>query len=149
MAKTGKMEKYPGIEVELDSTVSPNLLGMKLVSNGAQVGYLGIKFSSDSVALTNPSGLASSLAGNKNSLVVETLSSRYSAKKTHLGISSKGSEGVVFSFNDSSVNSIGTLDETYLAKSGQRGLEDYPTKAGIGWEDSNRMLLEVAAGTTV
>lgn len=55
---------------------------------------------------------------------------------------------MTFSFNETSTNTIGTLDETYLAKSGQRGLEEYPTKTGIGWEGTNRMLLEVAAGTT-
>jgi hypothetical protein len=45
----GRMERYPGIEFALDDTIASNLLGIKLLSNGAQVGYVGIKFATDSL----------------------------------------------------------------------------------------------------
>lgn len=143
------MEKYPGIELELDDKGNSNLLGIRIVSNGAQIGYLGIKFASDSVQTTSSSGLDTSLQLYKNSLVFERLSNRYVSHKTHLGVSSKGSEGIMFAFKDSTAGEIGTLDAAYVAKSGADGLEDYPKKTGIGWEGTNRMLLEAAAGTSI
>lgn len=143
------MEKYPGVEFELDDKTTSNLLGIKLVSNGAQVGYVGIKFASDSIENVSSSGLDTALRDHKNRIVLETLSNRYVSHKTHLGVSSKGSEGVMFAFKDASTGEIGNLDPAYMAKSGPSGLENYPKKAGVGWEDTNRILLEAAAGTTV
>lgn len=145
----GKMEKYPGVELELDDAVTSNLLGIKLVSNGADIGYIGIKFSGGSIETVASSGLESALSTHKNRIVFETLSNRYIPRKTHLGISSRGSEGVMFAFQDANSNGIGDLDTTYMMKSGPIGLEDYPKKTGIGWEDTNRMVLEIAAGATV
>lgn len=52
MNAQGKIEKYPGVELVLDETVSSNLLGFRIESNGALLGYLGIKFSSDAVYVT-------------------------------------------------------------------------------------------------
>lgn len=145
----GKIEKYPSIELELDDTVTSNLLGIHVLSNGAQIGYLGIKFSSDSVGIVASQDIKNTLSTSKNRMIFESLSNRYLAHKTHLGISSKGSEGVMFAFQDLSTGEMGNLDPTYMIKSGLVGLEDYPKKTGIGWEDTNRMLLEVAAGTTI
>lgn len=149
MEKSGKMTKYPGIGFELDSETSSNLLGIRLVSNGAQVGYLGIKFSSDSIAVASSTLIDSVLGNQKNRLVFETLSNRYVSRRTHLGVSSKGSEGITFAFQDTAMSEIGDLDTAYLSKTGPMGLEQYPKQTGIGWEDTNRTLLEVAAGTTV
>lgn len=149
MSPSGKMEKYPGIDLELDEKTNSNLLGVKIVSNGAQIGYLGIKFASDFITTVPSSGLDTALQMNKNALVLETLSSRYIPHKTHLGVSSLGSEGIMFAFKDVTTNEIGILDAAYMAKSGPTGLEAYPKQTGIGWEGTNRMLLEVAAGTTI
>lgn len=149
MSPSGKIQKYPGIELELDDKTPSNLLGMNVLSNGAQIGYLGIKFASNSIATVASSGLDMALQVNKNALVFETLSNRYIPHKTHLGISSIGSEGVMFAFKDVTTNEIGTLDTAYMAKSGSTGLESYPKQTGIGWEGTNRMLLEVAGGTTI
>lgn len=55
MEPSGKMEKYPGIELQLDEKATANMLGISITSNGAQVGYLGIKFSSDSVETVSSS----------------------------------------------------------------------------------------------
>lgn len=49
----GRMERYPGIEFALDDTITSNLLGIKLLSNGAQIGYIGIKFSTDSLGVVS------------------------------------------------------------------------------------------------
>ena len=130
----GKLEQYPGIELELDGAVSSNLLGIKILSNGARIGYLGMKFSGNSVEITSSSGLESALSAHKNTLVFETLSNRYVSRKTHLGVSSKGSEGVMFAFANPATNEIGELNPTYLSKAGHGGLEEYPKKTGIGWE---------------
>ncbi len=143
------MEKYPGINLELDDKGISNLLGIRIVSNGAQIGYLGIRFSSDTVETVTSSGLDSALRLHKNALVFETLSNRYISHKTHLGVSSRGSEGIMFAFKDSATGEIGALDTAYITKSGLNGLEDYPKKTGIGWEGTNRMLLEVSAGTSI
>lgn len=143
------MEKYPGVEFELDDKTVSNLLGIRLVSNGAQVGYVGIKFASDSIESVSSSELDAALRNNKNRIILETLSNRYISHKTHLGISSNGSEGIMFAFRDASIGEIGNLDPAYTTKSGLSGLEDYPKKAGIGWEDTNRTLLEAAAGITI
>lgn len=145
----GKIVKYPGVEFELDDQVASNLLGIKIVSNGASIGYLGIKFSSDSIKTTSSVSLDAALSSHKNGLVIETLSNRYALHKTHLGVSSRGSEGIMFAFGDVSTGEFGELDAAYLAKSGPEGLEQYPKKTGIGWEDSNRTLLEISAGGTV
>lgn len=113
----GKMEKYPGIEMELDDKVTSNLLGINLLSNGAQVGYLGIKFASDTIVAVPSSQLSGALSSRKNAIVMESLSNRYSPHKTYLGVSSRGSQGVMFAFNDISTNDIGQLDPAYTAKS--------------------------------
>ncbi len=147
--KSGKMEKYPGIEMAVDDKVSSNLLGINLLSNGAQVGYLGIKFASNNIETVPSSQLSGALSSHKNAIVMEVLSNRYSPHKTYLGVSSRGSQGVMFAFSDISTNEIGDLDPAYVAKSGPDGLENYPKKTGIGWEGTNRSLLEMAAGTTV
>ncbi len=146
---SGKIDKYPGVELELDDTVTSNLLGIRVVSNGANIGYLGIKFSSDSIETTSSASLGQALATYKNKLVFEVISNRYTSRKTHLGVSSRGSEGVTFAFSDSASNEIGTLNPVYITNAGISGLENYPKETGIGWEQSNRTLLEVAAGTTV
>lgn len=144
----GKIEKSPGMNLELDENIGSNLLGLKIVSNGALMGYLGIKFASDDVHVTSSSGLESALSSYKNSLVLESLSNRYSAHFTHLGNSSEGPEGVVYAFDTSSLNEMGELDPAYKERSDIDGLESYPTKTGIGWEGTNRSLLEVASETT-
>lgn len=135
--------------MELDDKTVSNLLGIRIVSNGAPMGYLGIKFSGDSIETVSSSGLPAALLSHKNGIVFESLSSRYSSRKTHLGVSSRGSEGVMFAMNDGASSEIGNLDRAYISASGPVGLEEYPKKTGIGWEDTNRMLLEVAAGTTI
>ena len=145
----GKMEKYGNTEFVIDDSVTSNLLGIKLVSLGVQIGYIGIKFSSDSVETTSSDGLQTALSSFKNQMVFETISQRYVSHKTHLGISSRGSEGIMFAYNDIATGEFGKADNAYLTKSVPNGLEQYPTKTGIGWEDTNRMFLEVAAGTTI
>jgi len=86
--RSGKMQKYPGIVLELDHKTSSNLLGMKILSNGASVGYLGIKFASDSITAVSSASLDTALTSRKNQMVFESISSRYAAHKTYLGISS-------------------------------------------------------------
>lgn len=140
----GKMEKYPGIELELDETASHNLLGLRIVSNGVQVGYVGIKFFSNSIEIVPTETIQSTLSTRTNRIVFEKLSNRYVSHKTRIGMSSVGAEGVLFAFRDIGGGEIGTLDTSYTAKAGPVGLEHYPKKAGIGWEDTNRMLLEVS-----
>lgn len=51
--------------------------------------------------------------------------------------------------NSPASNEIGELDSVYAERAGIAGLESYPDRAGIGWEDTNRSLLEVAAGNTI
>lgn len=145
----GKMEKYPGIDLAIDTQGTSNLLGIDILSNGVQMGYLGIKFSKNSVGITSSSNILSTLAANKNGLVFEALSSRYVSHKTHLGVSSEGSEGIVFAFRDAVAGEIGRVDPAYAMKSSFGGLEEYSNQTGIGWDGTNRMLLEVAAGTTI
>jgi hypothetical protein len=135
--------------LKLDDTITSNLLGIKILSNTAQVGYLGIKFSSNSIDTVSSSELDSVLSSHKNGLLLETLSNRYVSRKTHLGVSSNGSKGITFAFRNTVNNEIGALDPAFMSKSGPSGLEDYPKKTGIGWEDTNRSLLEIAAGSTV
>ena len=144
----GRIEKYPGIELEVDSKTTSNLLGIRATSNGIQIGYIGIKFSSDSIRTAVSSQIETALATAGNGIVIETLSNRYVHRKTHLGVSSEGAEGIMFAFKDITVGEIGMLDTSYVARSGPIGLENYPKKTGIGWEDTNRTILEVAAGTT-
>lgn len=93
-----------------------------------------MKFSSNGVESVPSSGLQSALSTYRNSLVFETLSNRYISRKTHLGVSSKGSEGIVFAFANTSTNEIGDLNSAYISKSAPGGLEEYPKKTGIGWE---------------
>lgn len=88
----GKIEKYPGVELELDATNTANLLGIRVLSNRALVGYIGMKFLSSAIETVPTSTLANSLTDHKNSLVIETLSARYGYQKTYLGISSRGSQ---------------------------------------------------------
>lgn len=49
ISAAGKIEKYPGVDLVLDEQVTANLLGVKIVSNGAVLGYLGIKFAADTI----------------------------------------------------------------------------------------------------
>lgn len=125
----GRIEKYPGVELELDDKTASNLLGIKIVSNGAQIGYLGMKFSGNSIESVSSSELDTALRDRKNSIVMEKLSNRYVSRKTYLGISSRGSEGIMFAFQDPSAGEFGALDPAYMAKSGPAGLEEYPKKA--------------------
>ncbi len=55
----------------------------------------------------------------------------------------------MYAFQSGMKGEIGEIDTAYLPKSGPDGLEQYAKKTGIGWEDTNRMLLEVAAGATI
>ncbi len=150
MNKNGKIEKYPGVELEMDTTNTTNLLGIRVLSNRAPIGYIGIKFLNSTISVVPTQALASTLSDHKNSLVIETLSPRYSHQKTYLGISSRGSQGVMFGLRDmTSTNELGEPDDTYSGRQGVVGFEQYPQKAGIGWEEDNRTLLDLAGGVTV
>lgn len=88
----GKIEKYPGVELELDATNTVNLLGIRVLSNRSLIGYIGIKFMGNTIQVVPSSAITSTLSNHRNSLVIETFSARYSHQKTHLGISSRGSQ---------------------------------------------------------
>lgn len=117
MNRNGKIEKYPGVELELDATNTANLLGIRVLSNRVPIGYIGIKFLNSTIQVVPSSNLTSTLSGHRNSLVIETLSARYSHQKTYLGISSRGSQGVMFGIRDmTSTDELGEPDDTYSGR---------------------------------
>jgi hypothetical protein len=44
MNGSGKIEKYPGVKLEIDKENTANFLGIQVISNNTLVGYIGIKF---------------------------------------------------------------------------------------------------------
>lgn|GEM_PF-6540976 len=115
--KNGKIEKYPGVELELDTKNTTNLLGIRVLSNRAPVGYIGIKFLTSTIEAVSTMDLSNSLANHKGSLVIETLSPRYSHQKTYLGISSRGSQGIMFGLRDmANTDELGEPDDTYSGR---------------------------------
>lgn len=149
ISKNGKIEASSGIEFSLDSEMVSNLLGIKILSNGVNIGYIGIKFVNNSIEVASSATLSVSLQNHPNTIVFETLSNRYGNNKTYLGNSSRGALGIMFSFKDEGNEDIGKPDTAYVGRSAISGFEEYFSKTGVGWEDTNRTFLEVAAGTTI
>lgn len=146
--KSGKIEKYPGVELKMDGGNVGNLLGIGITSNRADVGYIGIKFASDRIDAYPTSAFPGALSLHPDAILMESVSNRYSYEKTFLGNSSRGSEGIVFLAKDATTN-IGDPDKAYVGRTDITGLEAYSKKTGIGWEGDNRMFLELAGGSTV
>lgn len=148
----GRIRKYPAITLVPDASLTANMFGLKVMSNSATVGYVAMKFVkttqySNGKIESLPSSAFPAAFANKNQILIEQISSRYSCEKSYLGNSSHGDMGIVCLRSD--IGTTPTIDSTYGGRSDVTGYEAYDKQTGIGWKDDNRALLELAGGSTV
>jgi hypothetical protein len=147
---SGFIEKSPGITLDLDGANAGNYLGVRIMANDSLLGYLGYRFleSDDGVIRSVRSkDLHDALSANKSQLVFELLSSRYETSYAYVGQSSARTKGITLSLIDEST--ANRYDPLLAGPQHINGFEQYSREAGIGFGESNKTLLEMAAGNTL
>lgn len=144
---SGRINKDPWISIKMDENSSWNMLGMKLIMNKAEIGYLWMKFKTNSIDVFDSSSFPNILYNHKNQIVIEKISNEYYNDSTFLWISSHWAKWVIFYKNDSSDNE--NVDKDMVSAWDKTWLENYAEQAWIGWEWKNKMLLEFAGWNSV
>ncbi|MBP8016521.1 VCBS repeat-containing protein, partial [Candidatus Gracilibacteria bacterium] len=145
--KSGQITKDPSINLNLDENSTGNFLGIKITSNKEDIGYIGIKFYTNSLDIYKSSAFPNILDIRKNQILLEQIGDEYSYNYNFLGNSSAGTKGISFFKNDNTNN---TIDRDLISFDGSKfGIENYGDEAGIGWGENNKILLEFAGGNTV
>jgi len=140
--KSWRINKDPGITITLDNDSVWNMLGMKLMMNKQEIGYLWIKFKTDKINVFDSGEFPNILYTNKNQIVIEKISNEYYFDTTFLWISSHWAKWVEFYKNSDSTDE--SVDTSLVSVWNKIWLENYTEQAWIGWEWKNKMLLEFA-----
>ena len=142
----GVIKKYPGITLEVDTTQSKNLLGIRIKANNTSIGYLAIKWNANQIIRTDGAGIAKALEQNQRTLIYENISSRYATRESSIGNSSYGARGLILFDNKTPSTQI---DRNMVGGATKRGLEEYTTTQGIGFGEGNSALLEFASSAPI
>lgn len=142
----GAVSSLPSVRFEIDADNSKNLFAAKIFSDNTEIGYFAAKFRADSLVLSKKSDIPAALANNPGKIVLEAVSPNYSATATYLGNSSRGARGIAFY---SKRNEEKSVDREMIGSASKTGFEEYRDKEGIGWQGSNKTLLEFAGGSSV